>query len=190
MESEGFVDPTKIDYVPKMLEELAGEKNHSQNFHDEINAQWKKLPMAKLKRGDLRYGKMCNTCKFRPKEDGGTGVCRAYEEDALCVITEQTFDMIKNTNFSDPNQLVQILECVLAMVIDRFMSFVFKENLSGEDDDKRINKQAILIIKLSDQIFKMTGKVEGTMNKNSPAMMGLEIAGKLRSRVENGYNGS
>lgn len=119
---------------------------------------------------DLRYARNlpaeCNNCPYRSQEEGGNGICKKYEKDALCVIRKDISKMIDE--FSERNSLkvVDLMEAEFQNNFELLQFFEQMENQKSELDPevtRRINSltnlgKVINEIKTKKQTIEVTQK--------------------------------
>jgi len=135
---------------------------------------------------DLRYARNlpaeCNNCPYRAEEEGGNGICKKYEKDALCVIRKDIAKMIDTFSERNSLKIVDLMEAEFLNNFELIQFFETMENMRSELDPevtKRINTLTNLG-KVINEIKTKRQSVEITQKETLSDDMKHEIARTIK----------
>jgi len=124
----------------------------------------------------------CNTCQFRPQEEGGNGICTKYEKDALCIIRKDIAKLVDSTG----GRTLDLMEAEFHNNFEKLVFFESMEDQHGElnpEVTKRINSLSNLG-KIINEIKTKRETVEVTEKKTLSDDQKEEIARTIKLSKE------
>ena len=108
----------------------------------------------------------CDECKFRPKQEGGNGICSVYEKGALCAIRKDVLSLIKQYETRNPDTILPLMEEEFMNNYTKLKTFEALEDMASE---------------LSPEVTKRIGvldKLGKTINEMKTTRSSIEIEEK------------
>jgi len=138
---------------------------------------------------DLNYARdlppECNTCPFRPIEEGGNGLCPKYKKDSLCVIRKDIAKLVDKYG----GRTLDLMEVEFHNNFEKLMFFEAMEDHKGElnpEITKRMNAISNLG-KIINEIKTKRETVEITEKKTLSEGQIHEIARTLKLTKDDIY---